>query len=699
MSRVMRIIVRYKLVTILSVLGILVTFFLCASFTLAPFLFCYFHAAPSLPIILYPGILLWWFLGGAIIGIPLVCFVVAYKKYWYGTVHPEYVGSLLLLIGTTAVIMAAHRIDFFIAAPGGFVGVYAYWILRTIFGHCVGIRCIWIVYAISLFIVMQPFFLRLASYCISLSVWLYKQVNILRYRKNRSIYAQKYSISSEKGAVLEQSLSTGSIAPFDTATTDNETISMMVQSAEESSSSYVLPSKELFAYRDDPVASEQLHRELQAKATLLAEKLACFGVTGSIVAIKRGPVVTVYEYQPTVETKLSKIIALEDDLALALQAISIRIIAPIPGRAVVGFEVSNTQRQTVTFASIMHTTTLTKSAADLPIILGVDTTGAVVIADMVRMPHLLLAGSTGSGKSMALNNIILSLLCSRTPDECQFILIDPKRIEFTSYADIPHLLFPIVIDPRKAALVLQWVVKQMEERYACMARVGVRSVKEYNQYIMLKKIEGTTLPWLVIVIDELADLMMTAGHDVEASIVRIAQMARAAGIHLLVATQRPSVDVVTGLIKVNFPSRIAFRVASRIDSRTILDVGGADKLLGKGDLLFLDGMVATIQRLHGAYITDEEINSVVMHIRKMRAVNYRDLSQELAMLTAQETEPMDPLYNDVVHYLKNVDAVSISSLQREFRIGYNRSARIIEQLEHHGLILPPDGSRPRKIIR
>jgi S-DNA-T family DNA segregation ATPase FtsK/SpoIIIE len=278
-------------------------------------------------------------------------------------------------------------------------------------------------------------------------------------------------------------------------------------------------------------------------------------------------------------------------------------------------------------------------------------------------------------------------------------LIDPKRIEFAVYADIPHLLFPIVTDARTASLVLKWVVKHMEERYTILAQHGVRSSREFNQRIATKVITASPLPSLVVVIDELADLMITAGRDVEESIARIAQMARAAGIHLVVATQRPSVDVITGLIKVNFPSRMAFRVASRIDSRTILDTGGADKLLGKGDMLFLDGTSAQLQRLHGAYVSDEEIHAVVLQVKRAGRPQYKDLQAELATIPTDTAPVEDGLYQEVISYLKEVDEISISLLQRKFRIGYNRSARLIDLLEQQGLIMPPDGARPRKVIR
>jgi S-DNA-T family DNA segregation ATPase FtsK/SpoIIIE len=459
---------------------------------------------------------------------------------------------------------------------------------------------------------------------------------------------------------------------------------------------YVLPQPSLVA---KPTASlqDRNREELQQRASILEQKLVRFGIQGKVTAIKEGPVVTLFEYEPSHDTKLSKIIALEDDLAMALQALSIRIIAPIPGRSVVGFEVANKKRSDVSFASIVHSVTFQEYKGSLPLILGHDTVGNTVIIDLAKMPHLLVAGSTGSGKSVALNAMLVSMLYKLTPDELKLILIDPKRLEFAPYADIPHLLFPIVTDPRKAAPVLSWVVRTMEERYEQMAQCGVRNIGDYN--ILKTSLNETTMPFIVVVIDELADLMMTAAREVEDLIARIAQMARAAGIHLLVATQRPSVDVITGLIKVNFPSRISFRVTSKIDSRTILDCSGAEKLLGRGDMLFLDGASASLKRAHGAYVSDKEIETIVAYTKAQRAVHYLDITQELVVIPSNGDDARDHIFDDVVAFVRQCDEVSISLLQRRFKIGFNRSARIIDQLEAQGIIMPSENGKTRKVIR
>jgi S-DNA-T family DNA segregation ATPase FtsK/SpoIIIE len=465
---------------------------------------------------------------------------------------------------------------------------------------------------------------------------------------------------------------------------------------------YALPHMDIFIAEKHLQDDRNVEKELQERAQVLQDKLKRFGVNGEVVAIKRGPVVTVFEYQPDIDTKLSKIIVLEDDLAMALQAMSIRIIAPIPGRSVVGFEVSNTTRHDVLFSQITRSSAYTQFSGSLPLVLGKDTIGDAVVVDLARMPHLLIAGSTGSGKSVALNAVLISLLCKLSPDDLKLILIDPKRLEFAAFTDIPHLLFPIVTSPVYAAPVLRWVVQEMEDRYEKMAQCGARNISDYNQRITNSNEFDEALkalPYIVVVIDELADLMITAGRDIEDLITRITQMARAAGIHMIVATQRPSVDVITGLIKANFPSRISFRVASRIDSRTILDTMGADRLLGRGDMLFLDAATSQLKRVHGAYVSDKEIEQVADHIRKQRKVEYLDMQQAMGLQGQDVATIDDVLYKDVREFLDEIDEVSISLLQRKFRIGYNRSARIIEMLEAQGLIMPQDGGKTRKVIR
>lgn len=461
---------------------------------------------------------------------------------------------------------------------------------------------------------------------------------------------------------------------------------------------YKLPRVDMFESEEHKSSDTHIMNELEKRARVLEEKLERFGVFGTVISIKRGPVVTLFEYQPHIDSKISKIIALEDDLALALQALSIRIIAPIPGRSVVGFEVANSVRNTVLLADVIKSKIFRNFSGWLPLILGQDTVGNDLIVDLAKMPHLLIAGSTGSGKSVALNSMLVSLLCRCTPDELRLVLIDPKRLEFAAYADIAHLLFPIITAPKQVAPVLKWVVKHMEERYEKMTEVGARNIFDYNA-IAKEQEHYEQLPFIVVIIDELADLMMTAGRDIEDLIARITQMARAAGIHMIVATQRPSVDVITGLIKVNFPSRISFRVTSKIDSRTILDCSGADKLLGRGDMLFLDSHEALLKRVHGAYVSNKEIQKLVAHVRAERKPEYHELTDELMVTHGSLLDGDDELYHEVLNFLQDVDEVSISLLQRRFRIGYNRSARIINILESQGLIAPSEGGKTRRVIR
>jgi S-DNA-T family DNA segregation ATPase FtsK/SpoIIIE len=460
-------------------------------------------------------------------------------------------------------------------------------------------------------------------------------------------------------------------------------------------SSFQLPGVDLL---DVPPATKEQEsgEQLEKRARKVEEKLQHFGINGKVVAIKPGPVVTMFEYKPEIDSKISKILALEDDLAMALSAQSMRILAPIPGRNVIGFEIANEERETVSFARLLASPTFEKSSALLPVALGLDSAGDPIIEDLSHTPHLLVGGATGSGKSVALNTFVLSLLYKKTPEDLKLILIDPKRLEFTPYADIPHLLFPIVTQPARAAAVLAWVAQEMDARYTAMAVEGVRSIAEYHKVDAPDK---RAMPYIVVVIDELADLMMVAGKEVETHIVRIAQMARAAGIHLVLATQRPSVEVVTGLIKVNFPSRIAFRVSSKVDSRTILDTQGAERLLGRGDMLLMQASSPELKRVHGAFVTDGEVERVTDFVRAQKSVEYLDLDEILLRNNhANVDDWSDELYEQVREFVLSVDEISISMLQRHYRIGFNRSARLIEKLELDGLVAPAQGSKPRKVL-
>ncbi|MBV8661057.1 MAG: DNA translocase FtsK [Candidatus Dependentiae bacterium] len=525
-----------------------------------------------------------------------------------------------------------------------------------------------------------------------------KSLDTYDFLQNDKLYEEQFSEEDRSGAMRQKSV-------FHTmAEKQSKTPSVSLDSEEDkivtskkTEKEYELPAIPVKKVEQKAIQEKQDVLAMQAR--LLEQKLEQFDINGTVVAMHAGPVVTLFEYQPDIKVKVSRILSLEDDLAMALKALSIRIIAPIPGRSVVGFEIANLHRQDVVMAKILQSEEFKKHPGALPIIFGQDTLGNDVIADLAKMPHLLIAGSTGSGKSVALNAILVSLLCSLKPTELKLIIIDPKRLEFAAYDGIAHLLFPIVTDTKKAIPILKWVVQTMEQRYETMAKFGVKNLFDYQMVAQRNK-EMDPMPFMVVIIDELADLMMTAGKAVEDSIARIAQMARAAGIHMIIATQRPSVDVITGMIKVNFPNRVAFKVTSKIDSRTILDIGGAEKLLGRGDMLFLDATKSHVVRAHGAYISDQEIHDVVSQIKRQSKVQYLDISEQLNHHDSDELfDGDDELYQEILEFIQELDEVSISMLQRRFRIGYNRSARIISILESKGLIMTVDGGKTRRVVK
>ncbi|MGB8367027.1 MAG: DNA translocase FtsK [Candidatus Babeliales bacterium] len=655
-----------------------------------------------------------------------------YSPYPGGLIGYLLYTKLITLVGflpSTIFLWSMSLVCFFLITRFSFMPIVHYSIagiqysLQLLVHYKVIQWSLWLIYRASYFLLIRPFILLIQFFKKLFDGSLFEATNLITPQDQQDdshALVELYELlqaDSKKTVVPDGDQQDTIVAHKKTIKSDNEnqTINQCETIEQQCSSEqsniffnnmefkekqpdqlhYMLPSLTIFIGVDDEQNDTHLKKELEVDAQRLQEKLERFGVLGKVVAIKRGPVVTLFEYKPQIDIKLSKIVTLEDDLALALQALSIRIIAPIPGRPVVGFEVANKKRKSVSLAQVIQSQNYEKFSGSLPLILGEDTIGTTVMVDLARMPHLLIAGSTGSGKSVALNAMLMSLLCKLNPDQLKLILIDPKRLEFSMYTDIAHLLFPIVTDPKGAIPALRWVVQQMEERYEKMAVSGARNIVEFNENLDIED----HLPFIVIVIDELSDLMLTAGRDIEHSITRIAQMARAAGIHMIVATQRPSVDVITGLIKVNFPSRISFRVTSRVDSRTILDCIGAEKLLGSGDMLFLDVTNSQLSRVHGAYVSDYEIRQVVDHIRAERAVSYLDFTQEF-LAQNDDTEMMDDdLYQDIIKFLQEIDEISISLLQRKFRIGYNRSARIIDRLESHGLVMPPDGGKMRKVIR
>jgi len=487
--------------------------------------------------------------------------------------------------------------------------------------------------------------------------------------------------------------------------------------------------------------------ELIENSKALEQKLFDFGIQGHVTDIRPGPIITLYEFEPAPGVKVKNILNLTDDLKMAMKSVSIRILAPIPGKAAVGIEIPNHRRQTVVLKDILQAPIFQNSRSALTMALGKTTSGEPYVGDLAKMPHLLMAGATGSGKSVGLNAMIISMLYKASPEELKFIMIDPKMLELSAYEGIPHLLLPVVTDPKKAARALQWAVKEMERRYKLISSLGARNLKSYNEKVekltreeLEKEIqaaaeaEATTsaliedeekgsedtssaqqlaleeagvdhyvkLPYICIVIDELADLIMVSARDVEESIARLAQMARAAGIHLILATQRPSVDVITGVIKANFPTRIAYQVASKVDSRTIIDGTGAENLIGDGDMLFLPPGTSRLERLHGPFISEDEMEKVVRHLKSQGLAEYNhsiNLEEQSSSDTGASDEIDDELYDQALQVVFETKSPSASMLQRRLRIGYNRAARLVEKMEAEGIVSAPmGGGKSRELL-
>lgn len=486
--------------------------------------------------------------------------------------------------------------------------------------------------------------------------------------------------------------------------------------------SYCLPDVSLL---DPPVEGEVEidHEALIASSRVLEAKLHTFNVQGTVQGIHPGPVITTYEFEPAAGIKVNRVTALADDLAMAMQAMSVRILAPIPGKSVVGIEVANPRRETVSLREIISSDAFQQSKSTLALALGKDTTGSPAAGDLARMPHLLVAGATGAGKSVFLNTLLLSILMRASPRDVQLVLVDPKMLELATYEEIPHLLVPVITEAKPAVAVLENLVKEMNERYKLMKEKGVRNIDSYNRVVAEGSKGGKVielddderedgdddpivhqhLPRIVVIIDELADLMMTR-RDCEEPITRLAQKARAAGIHMVIATQRPSVDVITGLIKANFPSRISFQVAGKVDSRTILDTMGAERLLGMGDMLFLPPGTSRLQRLHGAYVSDDEIQKVTDFVRSQQKPRYRmelfedDSVDDEAGGAERGEEQYDAMYDEAVAIVTETGKASISYVQRRLQVGYNRAARMIECMEREGVVSQPDHRGTREVL-
>lgn len=505
-----------------------------------------------------------------------------------------------------------------------------------------------------------------------------------RAEKERTSSAQR-SISPERAGVLKETAA--AIEEKPSVPTDKGNVT-------DAEPYYVFPSMGLLK----PPVSQHVNKEwLEEQKELLNETLKNFNVRARVVNMTQGPSVTRFEVQPEPGVKVNKITNLSDDIKLSLAAKDIRIEAPIPGKHTIGIEVPNQSRRPVFISEIIGSPAFTENASPLAAVLGLDISGKPIVTDLRKMPHGLIAGATGSGKSVCINSILVSLLYKANPADVKLLLIDPKMVELAPYNQIPHLVSPVITDVKAATAALKWAVEEMEHRYELFAHMGVRDITRYNDVVLKEERFSEKLPYIVIIIDELADLMMVSPADVEEAICRIAQKARACGIHLIIATQRPSVDVITGLIKANVPTRVAFSVSSQVDSRTIIDIGGAERLLGKGDMLFLENGTSKPVRLQGTFVTDEEIDGVVAHVRREQSPKYLFQQEELLKkeLVAEEE---DELFYEACEYIIQSGGASTSSLQRRFKIGYNRAARLIDMMETQGFISESKGSKPRDVL-
>jgi S-DNA-T family DNA segregation ATPase FtsK/SpoIIIE len=616
------------------------------------------------------------------------------------------IGGVLLVV-TTGSLLALKQHNYLLFAnrfsAGGIIGIplksflVAY---SNATGAIIIIVLIWLIgFIMATGFSLLAFFKR--SWSIALVLADRAQTAYLKHKERRQKAIKRSKLIKEKSHLTAKpiKIKTAGKAPIKVTPRPKQEVFEFMRPK----SGFQLPSVN---FLDEPEIRQDSadDENLRMQSRLLEKKLEDFGVRGKVVAVSPGPVVTTFEYEPASGVKINKIVNLSDDLALALRATAIRIVAPIPGKAVIGIEVPNTVREMVRFKEIVVSGAFEKAKSHLTICLGKDIIGSPVVAELDKMPHLLIAGATGAGKSVALNTMICSLLYKSNPDRVKIIMVDPKRIELTSYDGIPHLITPVVTDVKKATNALYWAVREMERRYELLSEKKARNITQYNRKVgqgNQNTEEGPEkLPYIVIVIDELADLMMAASRDVEVALTRLAQMARAAGIHLIIATQRPSVDVLTGIIKANFPTRLSFQVSSKTDSRTIIDANGAENLLGNGDMLFLPPGTARLTRIHGAYISEQELTRITEFLKRQKKPDYDEQVTEIAAAQAAEhdKEEYDEKYDEAVALITKTRQASISMIQRHLRIGYNRAARIIEMMEKEGIVGPADGAKPREVL-
>ncbi len=667
------------------------------------------------------------FFGIASFILPIYCFfwslsVWRLEKKWV-TIR---IMVLLLSIISLSVVCTKIKIDYLPAGAGGTVGTIIYPLVKQLDARAD--YALIIITFILLFLLAE---IKFSAFWNAIT----KLFQLIPYRKFIPLPTISTKQSSTKKPPFinqEEASYADKIDGFPGKNNDSQSHSLRKQSSfrKENDQLPDLPPIELLKQADSPNIKVETLSELQHNAQILLTVLNDFGVKGQVININQGPVVTLYEFEPAAGTKSSRIIGLSDDIARSLSAISTRI-AVIPGRNVLGIELPNKQRAFFCLRELIETPEYQDSSIMLPLILGKDLAGKPFVADLAKMPHLLVAGTTGSGKSVAINAMIISLLYRYTPEECRLIMIDPKMLELSTYDGIPHLLTPVVTEPSKAVVALKWAVKEMENRYRAMSNIGVRNIAGYNAKILEAASSGKILersvqtgfdpetgkpiyetiemnmeklPFIVVIVDEMADLMLVAGKDIELSIQRLAQMARAAGIHIIMATQRPSVDVITGVIKANFPSRISFKVTSKIDSRTILGEQGSEQLLGMGDMLYM-GNSSKITRVHGPFVDDKEVEKVTQYLRSTGVPEY--LSAVTQQLDDDEVNAENPgddstsdetLYKRAVQIVQLERKVSISYIQRCLRIGYNRAATLVEKMEQNGVISPPNHTGKREIL-
>jgi S-DNA-T family DNA segregation ATPase FtsK/SpoIIIE len=608
-----------------------------------------------------------------------------------------------ILLSTSGLLATADKLLFppEYIQPGGYLGALIWKLLAGVVGPVGSVLLLVLLLVFSLMAAVRfsPF---------SSARWLGLQVNkplqAMKTRRTTSKKAARKRTESEPEVTVAAPGPVPEPAPVNEMPAVHEPVRREPPSEPEESEFSLQPLKggdyqlpPLSLLESDPQNEIEVDRKHYYRVSeILVTKLRDFGVKGTVEGVSPGPVVTTYEFAPAAGVKINKIVSLADDLAMVLKVDRVRIVGSIPGKAAIGIEIPNPVRRTVFLKDIVLGSSFQKSHSRLTLALGFDVIGRPVVADLSRMPHLLIAGATGAGKSVAINAFISSILFKATPDEVRLLMIDPKRIELSVYEGIPHLLHPVVVEPKMASRALIWAVREMERRYKLLEEMRVKSFASYNEVVEEK------LPYIVIIVDELADLMMVASKDVETSIARLAQMARAAGMHIMLATQRPSVDVLTGLIKANFPTRISFKVSSKVDSRTILDGSGAEHLLGLGDMLFLPPGAAKLQRIHGAYISEVETERIINFLKEQGTAQYDEsvlkIVEEEAGTGEEGDTEYDEKYDEAVAVVTETGQASISMVQRRLRVGYNRAARMIETMEREGIVGPADGSRPREVL-